>query len=113
MTTLSFASDIFKTVLGEIDSKYIDTDSMTWKASGDSDDSSDENFSQRRHSLPETNKNHPYKSESKRRRSVQWIDECEKLPLASERRRPSFGKSNAEPKPILKHKANCFIIVSE
>lgn len=110
MTTLSFASDIFKTVLGEIDSKYIDTYS---NCSGDSDDSSDDNFSQRRNSSEETNKKYPYKAEGKRRRSVQWIDECEKLPLATESRRPSFGKSNTEPKPILKHRANCFIFVSE
>lgn len=111
MDHLSFGSDIWKTSLGKIgENSSLKTDSE------DSDDGSHNNSFQKEKTCLHRNKKCSYKldNEKKVRNRVQWIDECEDVPLASENRHASKTEdSRLKPRPILKYRANCFIIVSE
>lgn len=51
--------------------------------------------------------------EIRQRHRVQWIDECQQLPLVSEHKHRFLQPSKSEPKSILKSTVNCLIIVSE
>jgi hypothetical protein len=51
--------------------------------------------------------------EIRQRHRVQWIDECQQLPLVSENKHRFLQPSKTEPKSILKSTVNCLIIVSE
>lgn len=106
MSNLPIGSDIFRTVLGEIDNKYLNI--------VNNKGNEDVNFKPMQLTNRINNSNvYKVADDRKRRNRVQWIDECEKVPIASERRH-CFGRSSTkEPKPILKYKANCLIVVSD
>lgn len=110
MANLPLGSDIYKTVLSEIDNKYVKT--MNWKQdSEDSDDSSMDEVSK-------SGKRNSYKlnrdgRSRQNKHRVQWIDECENQPLASDKRTESDAETHSRRKSILKYRVNCVIIVSE
>lgn len=114
MARLPGGSSIFQTVLGEIDNKFVGK--VSWKNDSDeSDDSSADDSVRRNNSTPGTRKrcSHKHEQDKRQRNRVQWIDECGTLPLASESRHCFLKETNPTPKPILKLRANCLIIVSE
>lgn len=114
MARLPGGSSIFQTVLGEIDHKFVGK--VSWKNDSDeSDDSSADDSVRRNNSTPGTRKrcSHKHEQDKRQRNRVQWIDECGTLPLASESRHCFLKETNPTPKPILKLRANCLIIVSE
>ena len=105
MSNLPIGSDIFRTVLGEMDNKYLNivnngNEVVNFKPM------------QLANSI---NNNNVYKvvDDRKGKNRVQWIDECKKVPIASERRHCFIRSSTKESKPILKYKANCLIVVSD
>jgi hypothetical protein len=114
MSSVPVRSSIFQTTLDEIDNKYIEN---TWRRN-DSNECYDStlNGEFRRHKHSQNNgKRFSYKTskEIRQRHRVQWIDECQQLPLVSENKHRFLQPSKTEPKSILKSTVNCLIIVSE
>lgn len=110
MDHLAFGSNTWKTSLGKIgENGSLANDSE------DSDDGLHINSFQKEKTCLYRNKKFSYKldNEKRVRNHVQWIDECEDVPLASENRHSSKKDLRLKPRPILKYRANCFIIVSE
>lgn len=112
MASLPLGSDIYKTVLSGIENKC--TETIKWK--NDSDDSDDCFPGEiRTKTIQRTGKRNSYKlnRDKRNKNRVHWIDECENLPLASDKRFESDSVSKVNYKPILKCRANCVIIISE
>jgi hypothetical protein len=130
MSSVPVRSSIFQTTLDEIDNKYIEN---TWRRNDSNecyDSTSNGEFRRHKHSQ-NNGKRFSYKAskEIRQRHRVQWIDECQQLPLVSENKHrfdecqqlPLVSEnkhrflqpSKTEPKSILKSTVNCLIIVSE
>lgn len=111
MAYLPNGSDLFRTVMNEIDSKYID--SMPWKTVSDNSDDRLKDSSANIILNRNRKCSHRHENEKRENNRVQWVDECEVMPLFCDNRQEGIRKSEGKLKSILKQKINCLIIVSE
>lgn len=94
---LPHGSDIFRAVLSEIDNKYLQTVCVK-------DNTDIQNDAFKPTALSSFNENTVSKvNQHVRTNRVQWIDECKRVPIASESKLCSQGDSKKDPKPILKY----------
>jgi hypothetical protein len=110
MSHLLKGSEIFRKVLAEIDHKYLesivplvhesDINQVTYEPLEMVDNSNNGDMYQ-------------HSNECRQKRRVRWVDQCKKMPIASERRHCHHRRSKQDVKSILKYKQDfCLVYIS-
>lgn len=102
---LPHGSDVFRAVLSEIDNKYLQENKYLQTVcvkQGNTDIQTEVYKPTALNTLNDNNVSR--ENEHVRSNRVQWIDECKRVPIASESKRCSQGDSKKYLKPILKYR---------